>query len=82
LSFAKSKVIKLKLKIKNKSTTSFFAFAKKLAKIFLSIVVFFDFNIDSIVNNNKFFDSNIDNKISINATIVTNVSLNMKKNYY
>jgi len=31
LSFAKSKVIKLKFKVKRQSTTSFFVFAKKFA---------------------------------------------------
>jgi len=74
--------LKLKLKIKNTLTTSFFTLAKKLAnKTFLFIVVFFDFNVDSIVNNNKFFDNNANNKTSINATIVTKISLNKKDKF-
>ncbi len=81
MSFAKFKVTKLKLKIKNKLTTSFFALAKKFAKTFLSIIVFFDFNVNFIVNNNKFFDSNTNNKTFINVTIVTNVSLNKKDKF-
>ena len=80
--FAKSKVTKLKLKIKNTSTTSFSTFAKKLAsKTFLFIVVFFDFNVDSIINNNKFFDNNINNKTSIDTTIVTKISLKKKNKF-
>ncbi len=79
--FAKSKVTKLKLKIKNKLTTNFFALAKKLAKIFLSIVVFFDFNVNFTISNNKFFDSNANNEMFIDATIVTNVSLNKKDKF-
>lgn len=82
MQFAKSKVIKLKFKIKNILTTSFFIFAKKFAsKIFLSIVVFFDFNIDFAINNNKFFDNNIDNKISINIAIVIKIFLNKKNKF-
>jgi len=81
--FAKSKATKLKLKIKNKLTTSFFArLAKKLAnKTLLSIVVFFDFNVDSTINNNKFFNSNTNSKTSINTTIVTKISLNKKDKF-
>jgi len=71
--------LKLKIKIKNTSTTSFFTLAKKLAnKTFLFIVVFFDFNVEFIVNNSKFFDSNANSKTSINTTIVTKISLNKK----
>jgi len=81
--FAKSKATKLKLKIKNKLTTSFFArLAKKLAnKTLLSIVVFFDFNVDFTINNNKFFNSNTNSKTSINTTIVTKISLNKKDKF-
>jgi len=58
------------------------ALIKKFAnKIFLFIVVFFDFNIDFAINNNKFFDNNIDNKISIDTTIVTKISLNKKSRF-
>jgi len=82
LLFAKSKITKLKLKIKNILTISFFAFAKKLASTTLFfIVVFFDFNIKFVINNNKFFDSNINNKTSIDATIVTKFSLNKKNKF-
>jgi len=81
LSSTKSKATKLKLKIKNKLTTSFFTFAKKFAKTFLLIVVFFDFNVDFVINNNKFFDNNINSKASINATIVTKISLNKKDKF-
>jgi len=82
LQFAKSKVIKLKFKIKNILTTSFFIFAKKFAnKTFLSIVVFFDFNIDFAINNNKFFDNNIDNKISINIAIIIRIFLNKRNKF-
>ncbi len=81
--FAKSKATKLKLKIKNKSMTSFFArLAKELAnKTLLSIVVFFDFNVDSTINNNKFFNSNTNSKTSINTIIVTKISLNKKDKF-
>ncbi len=80
--FAKSKVTKLKLKIKNISTTSFFIFVKKLAnKIFLFIVIFFDFNIDSTISNNQIFDNNINNKMFINIAIITKISLNKKDKF-
>jgi len=39
LLFAKSKVTKLKLKVKRQSTTSFFAFAKKFANKTLFLIV-------------------------------------------
>jgi hypothetical protein len=82
LQFTKSKVTKLKLKIKNILITSFFALAKKFAsKTLLSIVVFFDFNIDFPISNNKFFNSNIDSKISISTTIITKISLNKKNKF-
>jgi len=82
LSFAKPKVIKLKLKIKNTLTTKFSTLAKKLAsKTLLFIVVFFDFNVDSTINNNKFFNNNIDSETSIDATIVTKTSLNKKDKF-
>ncbi len=82
MQFAKSKVIKLKLKIKNTSITSSFALAKKLAnKTFLSIVIFFDFNIDFVINNNKFFNSNTNSKTSINIIVITKISLNKKKRF-
>ncbi len=80
--FAKSKVIKLELKIKNILIINFSTFAKKLAnKTLLFIVVFFDFNINSIVNNNKFFDININNKTSINIVVVTKISLNKEDKF-
>jgi len=82
LQFAKSKVIKLKLKIKNISTINFFALAKKLAnKILLFIIVFFDFNIDFAISNNKFFNNNANNKTLINVAIVTKISLNKKNKF-
>jgi hypothetical protein len=80
-SFAKSKVTKLKLKIKNKSTTSFFALAKKLAKTFSFVVVFFDFNVDFTISNDKFFDSNTNDKTFIDVAIVTKISLNKKDKF-
>jgi hypothetical protein len=78
----KSKVTKLKLKIKNKLIISFFVLAKKFAsKTFLFIVIFFNSNIDSTISNNKFFDSNINNKMSINIAIITKISLNKKDKF-
>jgi len=85
LSFAKSKVTKLKFKVKRQSTTSFFALAKKFVSKTFSLNVdiyqiFFDSNVDSNVASNNKFDSNknINNKTSINIATITKVSLNKK----
>ncbi len=84
-SFAKSKAIKLKLKVKEQSTTSFSILAKKFAnKIsFLRVniyQIFFNFNanFDATSNNRLNSNKNIDNKTSINATTITKISLNKK----
>ena len=84
-SFVKSKVTKLKLKVKRQSITSFFVFAKKFAnKIsFLNVdiyQIFFDFDANLDVRSNNKFNSNkdVNDKTFINATIVTKISLNKK----
>ncbi len=85
LSSTKSKVIKLKLKVKRQLTTNFFALAKKFANKILSFNVnvyqiFFDFDANFNVANDNKFNSNkdVNNKTFINATIVTKISLNKK----
>ncbi len=84
-SFVKSKVTKLKLKVKRQSITSFFVFAKKFAnKIsFLNVdiyQIFFDFDANLDVTSNNKFNSikDVNDKTFINATIVTKISLNKK----
>ncbi len=83
--FAKSKVTKLKLKVKKQLITSFFVLAKKFASKTLIFNVnvyqiFFNFDANFDATNNNKFDSNknINDKTSINATIVTKISLNKK----
>jgi hypothetical protein len=82
-SFAKSKVIKLKLKVKKQLTTSFFVFAKKFASKAPSLNVdvhqiFFDFDANFDVASNDKFNSNKDanDETSIDATTMTKASLN------
>jgi len=84
-SSTKSKVTKLKLKIRRQSITSFFALAKKFASKISSLNVdvyqiFFDFNANSNATSNNRFNSNkdVNNKTSINATTIIKISLNKK----
>jgi len=85
LLFAKSKVTKLKLKVKKWLTTNFIALTKKFANKIFSLniniyQIFFDFNANSnVASNNKFnSNKNIDNKTSINIVTITNIFLNKK----